>query len=275
MTDKVAAPSASPTTASAKPQHSTSLRQGAVGVAGILFFVLSAQAPLTGIAGALPLTILLGNGAGAPGAYLLIGAVIVLFAVGFIAMSRRVDAKGAFYAYVGAGIGRKAGTGSAWLALLAYATVQAAMYGLYGASVAGLLASIGLTVPWWLPVLITIAVVQLLGSLNIELGAKVLAVFVGLEVAVLLAFSLGVLFTGGGPEGETAALCADTAADPKAAASTSRPASLRPQYSPELREWHSCSLSHRCSASSRPPSTRGRQRIRNARWLEQPSSRSR
>ncbi|WP_291050351.1 APC family permease [Herbiconiux sp.] len=172
-----------------------------MGVFGILFFVLSAQAPLTGIAGALPLTVLLGNGAGAPGAYLLIGAVIALFAVGFIAMSRRVVAKGAFYAYVGAGMGRRAGTGSAWLALLAYATVQAAMYGLFGASVAALFASLGMIIPWWLPVLITIALVQLLGSLNIELGAKVLAILVGLEIAILLAFSLGILFTGGGPEG--------------------------------------------------------------------------
>ncbi|WP_106814239.1 APC family permease [Microbacterium timonense] len=181
---------------------STDLRKGAVGVLGILFFVLSAQAPLTGIAGALPLTILLGNGAGAPGAYLVIGVIIVIFAIGFIAMSRRVDGKGAFYAYVGAGLGKRTGTGSAWLALVAYGTVQAAMYGLYGASVSGLLAALGVSISWWVPVIITIAVVQLLGSLNIELGAKVLAVLVGLEVAILLAFALGALFTsGGGPDG--------------------------------------------------------------------------
>lgn len=188
-------------TAHDEAAHPTALRKNAVGVFGILFFVLSAQAPLTGIAGALPLTILLGNGAGAPGAYLLIGIVIVLFAVGFIAMSRKVEAKGAFYAYVTAGLGRRVGTGSAWLALVAYWTVQAAMYGLYGVIVSGLLAGVGLTVPWWVPVLVTIAAVQLVGSLNIELGARVLAVLVGLEVAILLAFALGALFTRGGPDG--------------------------------------------------------------------------
>ena len=181
--------------------QSTALREGAVGVVGILFFVLSAQAPLTGIAGALPLTVLLGNGAGAPGAYLVIGVIIVIFAIGFIAMSRRVDAKGAFYAYVSAGLGRRTGTGSAWLALVAYATVQAAMYGLYGASVSGLLAAVGVTIPWWIPVVVTIALVQMLGSLNIELGARVLAVLVGLEVAILLAFAIGALISGGGPSG--------------------------------------------------------------------------
>lgn len=179
----------------------TSLRKGAVGVLGILFFVLSAQAPLTGIAGALPLTILLGNGPGAPGAYLLIGIIIVVFAVGFIAMSRRIDGRGAFYAYVAAGFGRRTGTGSAWLAIVAYATVQAAMYGLYGASFSGLLATVGVFVPWWVPVIATIVLVQVLGSLNIELGARVLAVLVGLEVAILLVFAVGTLIMGGGPQG--------------------------------------------------------------------------
>jgi amino acid transporter len=181
--------------------HGTDLRKGAIGVFGIVFFVLSAQAPLTGIAGALPLTIFLGNGAGAPGAYLAIGLIITLFAVGFIAMSRRVDAKGAFYAYVGAGLGRRVGTGSAWLAMLAYATVQAAMYGLFGASVSALLSGLGLTIPWWLPVLITIAIVQVLGSLNIELGARVLVILVGCEVAILLAFAFVALALHGGSHG--------------------------------------------------------------------------
>ena len=49
-------------------EHSTALRAGSIGVLGILFFVLSAQAPLTGIVGASPLAAALGNGAGAPGA---------------------------------------------------------------------------------------------------------------------------------------------------------------------------------------------------------------
>jgi amino acid transporter len=43
--------------------------------------------------------------------------------------------------------------------------------------------------------------VQILGSMNIELGARVLAVLVGLEVAILLMFGFSVLLKGGGPEG--------------------------------------------------------------------------
>ena len=180
----------------------TDLKKGSIGVLGILFFVLSAQAPLTGIAGASGLTVFLGNGAGAPGAYLTVGVVIIIFAVGFIAMSRRLRANGAFYAYVGAGLGRHTGAGAAWLALLAYGTVQACMYGLYGASLSALIATYtGVTIPWWLLVLVTMGAVQLLGSRNVELGAKFLAFLVGAEVAILLAFGISVLASGGGPEG--------------------------------------------------------------------------
>jgi amino acid transporter len=182
-------------------EHSTALRAGSIGVMGILFFVLSAQAPLTGVVGASPLAAALGNGAGVPGAYLVVGIVIVIFAVGFVAMSRKIQANGAFYAYVTAAFGRKVGVGAAWLALLSYNVCQAALYGLYGAAFSGLLASAGVTVPWWLLALVTMAGVQVLGSLNIELGAKILAVLVGLEVAVLLMLGFAVLFRGGGPEG--------------------------------------------------------------------------
>jgi amino acid transporter len=178
------------------------LKRGAIGVVGILFFVLSAQAPLTGIGGALPLAVALGNGAGAPAAYLVVGLIIALFAVGFIAMSRHVTDEGAFYAYIGRGLGRRLGTGSALLALWSYNTVQACMYGLYGVIVSSLADShLGFAPPWWACALVTMALVQLLGSLNIDLGARFLGVLVAAEMGILLAFALVTLFTGGGPQG--------------------------------------------------------------------------
>lgn len=187
--------------AASTDNRSTSLRTGTIGVLGIMFFVFSAQAPLTGVAGATSLAFGLGNGAGAPGAYLLVGLVIMVFAVGFVAMSRKVDTHGGFYAYVSAAMGRPLGGGAAWLAVLTYVSVQAAMYGLYGASFSALLAGFGVEVPWWLVVLATVAVVHFMGTRNIELGTRVLAVLVGLELLIALAFGFKVLLTGGGPEG--------------------------------------------------------------------------
>ncbi|MFI5685514.1 APC family permease [Streptomyces sp. NPDC051636] len=178
------------------------LQPNALGVLGILFFVLSAQAPLTGIAGAVPISVALGNGPGTPAAYVLAGAVILLFSVGFVAMGRHVVDAGAFYTYIGKGLGMSAGVGSAGVALFAYCTIQAAMYGLYGAIVGGLVEGrTGLDLPWWVWVLATMAVVQVLGGAGVGTGAKVLAVFVLAEFSVLLVFGLVTLAKGGGPEG--------------------------------------------------------------------------
>ncbi|MFE2065838.1 APC family permease [Streptomyces sp. NPDC059467] len=191
---------ASPQTGEGRP--AATLKRNALGVLGILFFVLSAQAPLTGIAGAVPIAVAVGNGAGAPAAYAIAGAVILLFSVGFVAMGRHVVNAGAFYTYIGKGLGRTTGSGSAAVALFAYCTVQAAMYGLYGFTVSGLVEHYsGAHIAWWVWALATMVVVQVLGAAGIELGAKVLAVFVLAEFSILLVFALVTFFKGGGPEG--------------------------------------------------------------------------
>lgn len=178
------------------------LKADSLGVLGILFFVLSAQAPLTGIAGAVPIAVAIGNGAGAPAAYLAAGVIILLFSVGFVAMGRHVVDAGAFYTYIGKGLGRPAGSGSAGVALFAYCAVQAAMYGLYGVTVSGLVEHYsGVHVAWWVWTLVTMVIVQALGASGIEMGAKILAVFVLAEFSILIAFALVTLFKGGGHEG--------------------------------------------------------------------------
>lgn len=183
-------------------RHGTHLRAGSIGVFGLMFFVFSAQAPLTGIIGPTPITIAVGNGPGAPAASLIVGVVLCLFAVGFIEFARRLDVHGAFYAYIAEALGDRVGVGAGWVAILAYGTVQAALYGLYGSIASGLLSAVvGFTIPWWVIVLITVAFVQLLGSRNIELGARLLAVLVLTEFLVITAFCIGVLVRGGGPEG--------------------------------------------------------------------------
>src|SRR5690348_8701845 len=93
----------------------TALRSGRLGVVGIVFYVIAAASPLVGMTGALPVAIVLGNGAAVPGAYLAVGVVLLLFSVGYAAMSQRVTNTGAFFAYVGRGLGIGPGVGSAYV----------------------------------------------------------------------------------------------------------------------------------------------------------------
>ena len=66
--------------------------------------MVSAAAPLTAVAGGVPLGMLLGSGAGIPGAFLIVTAILLIFAVGYVAMARHVNNAGAFYAFAARGL---------------------------------------------------------------------------------------------------------------------------------------------------------------------------
>ncbi len=171
---------------------------GSLGVGGIVFMVVAAAAPLTVIGGATPLGILIGDGAGYPANFAISAIILLLFSVGLSAMSRAVPKPGAFFTYIGYGLGRPMGVGAAWLALLTYTTVQLAVYGYLGFSLNLDVVTLGgPEVPWWVYSLAMIAVVGVLGYRDVQLSAKVLAVFLLLEIGVTLALSSAVIIRGG------------------------------------------------------------------------------
>ncbi len=170
----------------------------AIGVPGLVFFVVAAAAPLTVMAGAAPLTIGIGNGIGAPGAYALAGVVLLLFAVGYTAMSRFVQNAGAFYAYIAQGLDKRLGLGAAFVALWTYNTIQIGLYGLFGLFASTVIADrFGLSLSWQAWAFIGIALVFVLGVRRITLSAWVLGVVLIAEVAILSVMALGIVFAGG------------------------------------------------------------------------------
>jgi amino acid transporter len=178
------------------------LARNRIGVAGIVFFVVAAAAPLVGMTGAVPVAIGLGNGAGAPGAYLAVGLVLLLFSVGYAAMSHHVTNTGAFFAYVGRGLGLAVGVGSAFVSLLAYVTIQLAVFGFFGGVVgAQAAAQLGIDLPWYAWVAIAWALVLGLSLLKVDVGAKLLGVLLTLELLALFAVGIAVVAQGGGPGG--------------------------------------------------------------------------
>ncbi|MFD6055908.1 APC family permease [Agromyces sp. NPDC060279] len=181
-----------------------SLAAGRLGVGDVVFFVVSAAAPLTVVASAAPTSMRMG-GIGAAGAMLVCAVVLILFALGFTAMSTHVRNTGAFYAYVSRGLGKPAGLGVSFVTIFAYAILTVCFYGFIGffgeLTFGGLF---GIQLPWVVWSLIAAAVVALLGYRKIDVGAKVLGVLLTAEVAILLVLSVAVLVQGG-PERWSAA----------------------------------------------------------------------
>jgi amino acid transporter len=160
-----------------------------LGAARIVFFIVAAAGPLYAVGGGVSATYAVTGNAGVPLAFLLLAPVLALFAVGYTAMSRYVTNAGALYPYVAHGIGRSAGTAVAYVTVLAYSAVQTGVFGLF--------------VPWWAIALAMVLVVGAGGVLRIDLGAKVLGVALGLEVAVLVVLDVALF---GHPAGGSVSL---------------------------------------------------------------------
>lgn len=91
-----------------------------LGVVGLTILIIAWNAPVAAMAGFQQLAIGLGNGIGAPVAFVVAGLVLLLFCVGFIAMSKHTSNPGAYYRYVVDGLGRPAGLAAAFIATTAY-----------------------------------------------------------------------------------------------------------------------------------------------------------
>jgi amino acid transporter len=179
-------------------RDSHQLRRGTLGVPGIAFFVVSAAAPLTAMAGGAPVAMLLGNGPGIPLAYVVVSAILVVFAVGYTAMARHHTSTGAFYSYVARGLGRSAGGAAALIALLGYNAMQIGLYGLFGAAASGFVAEhLGVALPWWVFVLVALALIAVCGYRQVDLSVRVLAVLVSLEFLIVLVLDVAILVRGG------------------------------------------------------------------------------
>ncbi|MBT9246259.1 APC family permease (plasmid) [Gemmobacter fulvus] len=181
----------------AEGTQTNQLRPNTLGAAAITFLVVSAAAPLTAVAGGVPLAMLLGNGVGVAGGFAIVSVMLLLFAVGYVAMSRHVRNAGAFYAFAAQGLGGHFGGAAALVAILSYNCMQIGILGLLGAASSATFATLGLDLPWWVWSYIAIAATAVLGYRQVDLSARILVVLVALEYLIVLIIDGAILFSGG------------------------------------------------------------------------------
>ncbi|MGO4246185.1 APC family permease [Paenarthrobacter sp. RAF54_2] len=159
--------------------------------------VLAFSAPMAVVTGFIPFTILFG-GQGATFAFVLVTILLLVFSVGYIAMTKHLPKPGAFYSFISAGLGKAAGLGSAYLAIVSYVAVLVGSYAFLGLCSSGLITSLnGPDTPWWVWSLAGWAVVSSLGYFHIELSAKILSIAMVGEVLLVMIFNVFVLAKGG------------------------------------------------------------------------------
>jgi amino acid transporter len=179
------------------------LRRDQLGVANIVFFIIAAASPLTVVIALFPIMVGYGNGYGMPGTFIVVGALVLLFAVGYVAMARHVSNAGAFYTYVTMGLGRVMGLGAAFLTVFAYMALEAALFAAFGFYLNELLAAqLQIDVPWWVLSLVALSLCLTLGILGVHSGARLLGVFMSLETLMIVVLSAFSLFNGPNPIGD-------------------------------------------------------------------------
>ena len=162
-----------------------SLAKDRLGIPSVVFFVMSAAAPLTVVAGVV--TTGYGNTQvlGIPFGFITIAVILGVFSVGYVAMSRHITNAGAFYTYVSNGLGRPLGVGAAWMAVLAYNALQVGLYGIIGSAVAPLLKQwFNIDANWVVIALVAWAIVLALGLMRVDINSKVLALLLCAEIVL-------------------------------------------------------------------------------------------
>ncbi|GAA1405079.1 amino acid permease [Glutamicibacter uratoxydans] len=167
------------------------LEQRTLTVPALVVMIIAASAPLTAVAGGVTTNYAVTGMSSVPLSFLVIGAILLVFSIGYTAMSQHISNAGAFYAYIAAGMGRAAGVGAAMVAVVSYNLMQIGIYGMFGfasSSFAGSL--LGVDIPWWATALVAWALVGLLGINRVDFSVKVLGIVVAAEFLVVVVYNI-------------------------------------------------------------------------------------
>src|SRR6266540_5148429 len=175
-------------TGAATVERGETLARNRLGVPAVVFFGVAGAAPLTVILGAVSTIYAVVENTAVPIVYFVAAAILSLFTVGFVAMSRHIVSSGAFYTYISHGLGRIPGVAAAFVALGAYAVMQIGLFGLFGVIAEGILGELGVNTNWFVCALVAWAAVGVLGLLQVDLNGKVLAVLLTAEFAIVLLY---------------------------------------------------------------------------------------
>ena len=174
------------------------LKHGAIGGIALVFLVIAAAAPLGASATNTPLIFMLGNGPAAAFDFVIIGILLLLFSVGFTAMSTHITNAGAFYAYISMGLGKKFGTASGFIAVAAYNLLSVYLVCAGGTFASSIIAQeLGIEIPWWAVSLILGAIIMVFDWFGIEGGTKFLMICLACEVTILAIVDISVLVNEG------------------------------------------------------------------------------
>ncbi len=153
-----------------------------------MFFVLGAAAPLASTAGGASTGWAVTGVTQIPLAFVVTAVLLLVFIVGYAAMSPHVTSAGAIYTYVSRGLGRIPGVGAAFVALVSYSAMQVGLFGGTGAVADGFLGPRLGNPPWWTYSAVAWVLVLILGRLRVDFNGRVLGTLMAAECLIMIVY---------------------------------------------------------------------------------------
>ena len=168
------------------------LAKDKLGVISVAFFVFAAAAPIGALVGATPL-IFAGVGPGAPVVILCGAALIAIFAVGYLRMSRRIHNAGGFVVLVSHGLGRVLAGAAAGIIVATYTGLSVGLWSLFGLFAEGMFAEWGFHVPALVWAVVGTLLAAFLVIRGVGVSMSVLGVLLGFEILCIAVLVIGIL----------------------------------------------------------------------------------
>lgn len=156
--------------------------------------VIAAAAPLTAMASNISLSLAFGVGRGTVGLLVAVAALLTLFAAAYVALSRHIVNAGAYYAFIGFGLGGVTGAGAACVATVAYNLAAGGMMAATG-YFADITASayLDIDLPWYAYAVVALIVTAYLGRRGVEITQWLTTGVSLLQFAVLIVLGFAIL----------------------------------------------------------------------------------
>lgn len=189
----------------APSDKSTALLHSSISFFHIVFMVTAAAAPLVVVSLYIPISLSAGAGMATALTYAATTTILVIFAIGFAQMAKRITSAGAFYTFTTAGLGRPAGLGVGFTILAGYSMISPAIAGGFGFYASALLSThFGLDVAWYWCSVAALVLMFVISFFRITYGARILSFLLAVEVIIVLIVCFATVGQGGA-EGQMSA----------------------------------------------------------------------
>ncbi len=178
------------------------LKPNAIGLWGVIFVAVTGAAPISAMLFNVPFATGFGTGLYTPAAFLFATIILTIFAIGYVAMAKKMRATGGFYTFISHGISRELGLAAGITGALAYALFEVSLLGGFSYFAATNFNDwFGWQIPWVAFAVPAALLISVLCWFSVELSVKVLGFALIGELIILAIFDL-VVFGSGGSEAD-------------------------------------------------------------------------